>query len=363
MEQKKTLTPLKIGLIIVALAYFLFTLHATFVLSWVGEWEPLREPTRSWIFVTDVTAFVFLIFRFLAGILAATGAVLYFIKGLSQSTAYKILRAIIVLEGLYWVGLLPSGIWGLLPSRVGINWSLLISTGIPCIVASISIPICLFMLARKLNPDKAPQPAIKWATLAGFFYVVALWLNNSGMWIITGLDEGWNYIFNTPQYLLSVTVTLVGLLALAVYAGYFAKKSMHAISVEAVSLGGVGVILTALGTYFLWNYLTWIFFGGWNEWYAWILGHNLDLWMLALPLAGIPLLLYRRQFRAAKYLYALEAVGAVFVAIFLGAYLAGIPTTAVYHSEEIIRYSLYGLGIVFLVLILVGVILAKVIRR
>jgi hypothetical protein len=30
----------------------------------------------------------------------------------------------------------------------------------------------------------------------------------------------------------------------------------------------------------------------WNEWYAWILGHNLDLWMLSLPLVGIPLLFY-----------------------------------------------------------------------
>jgi len=218
------------------------------------------------------------------------------------------------------------------------------------------------MLARKLRSDKT-QPAIKWATLAGFFYVVALWLNNSGMWIITSLDEGWNYIFNTSQYLLSFTLTLVGLLALAVYAGYFAKKSKHAISVDTVSRGGIGVILTTLGTYFLWNYLTWIFFGGWNNWYAWILGHNLDLWMLSLPLAGIPLLLYRHQFRAAKYLCALEAVGVVFVAIFLGAYLAGIPTTSVYHSEEVIRYALHGLGIVLLVLILVGIILARTIRH
>lgn len=329
------------------------------MISWIGEWERSFDPT--WILVTDVTAWVFLIFRFIAGILAAAGAILYFIKGLPKSTAYKLLRVIIVLEGIYWLGLLPSGIWGLLPSRFGIG--LLISTGIPSTIASITIPICLFMLARKLSPDKPPQPAIKWATVAGFFYVVALWLNNSGMWFFTGLVEGWDYIFTTPQYLVSFTVTLAGLLALAVYAGYLAKKSTHAISLDAVSLGGVGAILTALGTYFLWNYLTWIFFGGWNEWYAWILGHNLDLWMLSLPLAAIPLLLYRRHFSAAKYLYAIEAVGAVFAAIFLGAYLAGIPTTAVYHSKEIIRYSLYGLGIVFLVLILVGVILARVIRR
>lgn len=366
MEQK-FVTPLKVGILIAALAYFLFTLHATFVLSWIGEWEsPYMSPeTSTWIFYTDVIAFVFLVFRFLAGIIAATGVILYFVKkGLAQSTTYKLLRAVIVLEGLYWVGLLPSGIWGLVPSGSGgFSTNLLISTGIPCTVASISIPICLFMLAWKLNPDRPQKSAIKWATFAGLSYVLALWLNNSGMWIITGLAYNFSFVLSTPQYLVSFIATLGGLLALLIYTAYFAGKTSSAQTINEVSLGGVGVILVALGTYFLWNYLTWIFFGGWNEWYAWVLGHNLDLWMLALPLAGLPLLLNRGQFKAAKFLYAIQGVGAVFVGIFLGAYLSGIPTTAVYHSIDVVRYSLYGLGIVLLVLILCTIILATIKRR
>ena len=39
MTENKFYTPLKIGLLIVTLSYFLFALHATFELSWVGEWN------------------------------------------------------------------------------------------------------------------------------------------------------------------------------------------------------------------------------------------------------------------------------------------------------------------------------------
>ncbi len=30
--------------------------------------------------------------------------------------------------------------------------------------------------------------------------------------------------------------------------------------------------------------------GGWSDWYAWFLGHNMELWMMAIPLVGVPLL-------------------------------------------------------------------------
>lgn len=51
-------------------------------------------------------------------------------------------------------------------------------------------------------------------------------------------------------------------------------------------------------------------------------------------------------------LYALECVGAVFVAIFLAAYLGGLPTTIVLHSEPTFRISLIVFGAVLLVLVI-----------
>ena len=66
-----------------------------------------------------------------------------------------------------------------------------------------------------------------------------------------------------------------------------------------------------------------------------------------------------------KLLFAVEAVGAAFVGLFLAAYLAGlfvIPQTTVFHSDPTIRLALTVLGAAILVLILISVVLA-VIRR
>jgi hypothetical protein len=64
-----------------------------------------------------------------------------------------------------------------------------------------------------------------------------------------------------------------------------------------------------------------------------------------------------------KFLFALEGVGIVFVGIFLVAYLGGLPTTAVLHSEPAFRLSLTVIGLAFLVLILATVILATYKRQ
>jgi hypothetical protein len=296
MAEPKFYSPLKIGLLAVSIAYFLFTLHALFTLAWIGEWEGLSEPLASWLFVIDISATFFLVFRFLAGIIAVAAIIFYFTKkSLSAPTTLKILKWILVFEALYWVGLLASGVWGVMPaSGLEFNVGSLITTGIPCLVSSIAIPLALFKLASKLKPNKPLKGAIKWGLIAGTIYVFVFWLNNAGMWIITVMPRGMEYLSAYPQNLLSFAATTIGLLALAVFTAYFTKKTVGTETLEQLELRTIGAIITALGLYFLWNYLTWIFFGGWSDWYAWFLGHNLDLWMLSLPLVGLPLL-FKRQ--------------------------------------------------------------------
>jgi hypothetical protein len=58
------------------------------------------------------------------------------------------------------------------------------------------------------------------------------------------------------------------------------------------------------------------------------------------------------------FLYALQGVGAFFVAFFLAAYLAGLPTTIVYHSEPVFRFPLIIFGIIFLGMIIIGIVIA-----
>jgi hypothetical protein len=309
MAEPKFYSPLKIGLLIVSIAYFLFTFHALFTLSWIGEWEYVGGGSISfWIFITDISAAICLVFRFIASLIAVSAVIFYFAKkGLSAPTTFKVLKWILVLEAIYWLGLLVSGVWGVLPVELagfgaggeGLNFNLvlLITTGIPCLVSSIAIPIALFKLSSNLNPDKPAKNAIKWGLIAGTVYVFVFWLKNAGMWLSTLLSKGTEYISAYPENLLSFALTIYGLPVLAIFTAYFTGKSIGTEVVEKLNLRTMGALITALGLYFLWNYLTWIFFGGdhlWSDWYAWFLGHNLDLWMLSLPLVGLPLL-FKRQ--------------------------------------------------------------------
>ena len=62
--------------------------------------------------------------------------------------------------------------------------------------------------------------------------------------------------------------------------------------------------------------------------------------------------------QTAKFLFAVQGIGAVFVGIFLAAYLSGLPTTAVLHSEPAFRIPLTILGVALLILVLSAFVLA-----
>ena len=67
--------------------------------------------------------------------------------------------------------------------------------------------------------------------------------------------------------------------------------------------------------------------------------------------------------RTATFLFALQGVGAVFVGIFLAAYLGGLPSTAVLHSEPVFRIPLFIFGVVLLVLVLSALVLAVLSKK
>jgi hypothetical protein len=161
------------------------------------------------------------------------------------------------------------------------------------------LPICLFIFAYTLNPNKPAKSTARWGYIVAALYVFVFWLINSGIWQSTIFSaftgKGISYLITYPQHLVSFGLTLFGLLALGIYTAYHVVKAGAVGSLREVNFRALGVILTALGMFYLWNYLSWIFFGStsfWSDWYAWLLGHNLDLWMLSLPLVGLPLLLY-----------------------------------------------------------------------
>lgn len=56
--------------------------------------------------------------------------------------------------------------------------------------------------------------------------------------------------------------------------------------------------------------------------------------------------------------FAAQSVGAIFAVFFITAYLGGLPSTEVLHSEPFFRIPLAVFGVLFLVLVLGTLILA-----
>jgi hypothetical protein len=306
MAKPKFYSPLKIGFLTVAITYFLFTFHAMFTLSWVGEWESFSGSFRLVIFVEDISAAIGVASRLVASVIALSGVILYFLKkGLPTQAVMKIFRFVLVGEAIYWLGLVASAVLPLFSTFGFTIWRVdghmstlpvltsLITNELPLLVESVAIPAVLLKLTYELNPKKPAKRAIKWGLITGAIYVFVFWLTNTAMWILTIMRQGLVYLTVYPVNLLSFVLTTIGLFALTVFTVHFAKKSAGKESIGKIKLKTVGIITIMLGLIYLWNYLTWIFFGNdalWSNWYSWFLGHNLNLWLLSIPLVGLPLL-------------------------------------------------------------------------
>jgi hypothetical protein len=66
--------------------------------------------------------------------------------------------------------------------------------------------------------------------------------------------------------------------------------------------------------------------------------------------------------QADRLLLVTEGVGAVFVAVFLAAYLGGLPTTAVLHSQATVKTLLSVFGALLLILISAMAILSATVK-
>ncbi len=283
---------LKIGLLLVALTWFFFTAYEFLK----GAFNIYRN--SFWISLTDTAGTMGLGFRTVAALIAVF-TILFFVfkKDLSKPELFMSIRWILLGEIVCFLALFPVVIWGLSIvagadiSMMGLGY--FIESTLPVMIESIGIPILLIKLFFELNPNKPARGAIKWGLIAGTFYIFVHWVNNTGNWIGAISRKGMEYVTAYPDHIVSVGLTSIGLLALVLYAAYFTKKSIGANSLSELDLRKVGAIITALGLYFLIIYVMWLFLGTdakWSTWYAWFLGHNMDLWVMTLPLVGLPLL-------------------------------------------------------------------------
>jgi hypothetical protein len=299
MLNSKVDWPLRVGLLLASLSWFSYMLYE--FTNGIINRGPL---TVFWILVTDVPGCIGMASRAGAGFIAVVAILFYAVRrDLSKAEAFMALKLAVLFEAGYWfLSFFMSGVMGLgffaAPNQTfGGLIVMMIENTLPCFVQSIGLVAVLVKLFLELNPNKPAKNAIKWGLIAGTFYIFVFWLNNTGNWIAALSAKGIGYITLYPANLFSFVITTVGLLLLALYAAHFSKKSFGAESLAELNLHTVGVIMTLVGLYFGGLYVMWIFLGsvgGWGTWYAWLLGHNLDLWAMSLPFIGLPLLFKRK---------------------------------------------------------------------
>jgi len=282
------------GLFLTALAWFTFTFYE-FTNGVLHHIHPDPDnPVWTWLVLQETGGCVGLGLRTAGGLIAVIVSMFYLIKrDLSESEALLALRLIVILEASYWLSFLfsisPSGFTGLT------TWT--IANNLPVTVQSIVLPIVLVMLFLNLSPKKAATGGIKWGLISGTVFVLVVWLNNAGNWIAAAMVKGIDYLTLNPANMFSFLLTVVGLLLLTVYSAYFSKKTTAKHDLSQINLRSVGFIITAVGLYYDIIYVMFLALGpvgGWGMWYAWFTGHNLDLWIMALPFAGLPLLFQKR---------------------------------------------------------------------
>lgn len=366
---------LKIGVLIVALTWFFFT-GFQFIKSAFNIFD---DPSRLfWVSLTDTAGTFGLGFRTMAALIAVL-TILFFIakKDLSKPELTMTIRWIILGEAVFMLALFPVTIWSFATAFGGsstIGLGSFIESTLPVFVESVIIPVALFKLFLELNPNKPAKGTIKWGLIIGTVYLFMFWLNNTGNWIGAIERKGIEYVIIYPEHILSFGITTIGLLALTIYAAIYTVKSTAANTFSELNLRKAGAIITLLGLYFLLNYVSWLFLGTdtkWSTWYAWLLGHNMDLWLLSLPVIGIPLIFTDRLRQSTSkqltvLLYAIEGAGAIFMGLFVTVYVAGIsqlPDYVVYHSEPTIRLTMSIIGALLVALIILALIIGLIMKR
>jgi len=284
---------LKAGLLIVAASWFVFTLF-----HFISGLMNYSSSMLWFIALTEILGSVGLGFRSAASFIAIVAIFSYFFfKNIGKIEALMAAKLVLLLEAVYYaVTFIPSALWGVgenpFSNTYGQLAGNLVSNFLPCLLEGVLIPVVLIILYTKLNLNKPKTGAIKWALIAGTSYVLVFWVTNACNWIYAVMYKGIEYV-TVPLNLLSFLFTTFGLLALTQYAGYFTKKSLSVSSWRELDFNKIGSVITLIGLYFAGVYLLWIIagsVGGWSPWYAWFLGHNVDIWVMTLPAVGLPLL-------------------------------------------------------------------------
>lgn len=292
--ENKSLWAFKIGLFIVAFTWFAFTLY---------QWGKSTYNFYPPIAFTDLPGSIGLGFRTVTSFIALI-AVLFSVakRDLTTPEVVTSFRWLVLLSAAYWIFFLPSSVWGFQFSSIGYSQEFFIlEAGLPTLVEGIVMPTVLVVLFFKVSPFKPARDAVKWGLIAAAANIFVLWFNYTSQWWSEIYLHGVDFLLGSPRYAFEFVFTVCGLLLLGVFAAVYAKDSAGAEKLGELDLRKAGVILTALGLYFGVIALLWLLFGDPGFLLIWPIFsvlHNVDLWMVTLPLLGVPLMFMKKKRKA-----------------------------------------------------------------
>src|SRR4030067_2161412 len=183
---------------------------------------------------------------------------------------------------------------------------LLFGTAFPCLAMVIVVAPLLLKLSSTIQHMFPKEEVIKWSCLTGVAYIfVVFWFNFLMLWegtmvpfpASTEIQYGVNFLLE-PANFSSFVLTFFGLLAIALIA---LLSTLPAIKKQPtkLNLAWIGIVLPALGTYFLFSLLYYYATGGYaahpSVWYE-VIGplHNSNLWPAAFIFLGPSIIAYSR---------------------------------------------------------------------
>jgi len=316
MNIRKTLV--KVGLFTVLFSWLVYMVY-WFIkgLSWI----PLSVNYTLLIdFLTEGAGTLGFIFRIGVVSLAILALVTFLRKG-EISKVMKLVSVALVLEALYFLCFIPSAILGfqtglglagghsLTSGESGGLW-FFVETAIPTLAEAIIMPISLLKLRSKLTLDaEFSRGTFKWITVVGVCYFIVFWLTYLTQWIATFIQPaslasdpsyvgyGINYILQYPLNMFTFIVTAVGLPLLTVFFIWSMRPAMRKPDAP-LDFRKLGVILTLLGGYFIIVIAFFLIFGyvgGASIWIVFFIFNSADLWCVALPALGIPMILLKKR--------------------------------------------------------------------
>jgi hypothetical protein len=308
----------KVGLFIVLFSWLIYMVY-WFIkgLSWI----PLSANYTFLIdFLTEGAGTFGFIFRIGVVSLAILALVTFLRKG-GISKVMKLVSAAMVLEALYFLCFIPSAILGFqaglglagghsLPSGESGGLWFFVETAIPTLAEAVIMPISLLKLRSKLaSPTKFSKETFKWITIVGVCYLIVFWLTYFTQWIATIIQPatlasdpsyagyGINYILQYPLNMFTFVLTAVGLPLLTFFFIRSMRPAMQNLD-ESLDYKKLGAALTLLGGYFIIVIALFFMFGyvgGASIWIVFFIFNSADLWCVALPALGIPMILLKKR--------------------------------------------------------------------